>query len=122
MYAGGDAEAPARRVALHLWHISIATKRSAAILVVCTGTWLGCTPSSGTGSGQLTITPGEAATAFTPEQAAALDFGLTASVRLQLLFDREVRAISRTDLNPSRAMSNAAQGRAPWFRPVRALR
>jgi hypothetical protein len=35
---------------------------------------------------------------------------------------RVVRAVSRMALNPSRAMSNAAQGRAPWFRPVRPLR
>lgn len=27
---------------------------------------------------------------FTPEQAAALEFGLTASIKLQLLFDPEV--------------------------------
>jgi hypothetical protein len=38
----------------------------------------------------LTITPAEAATAYTPEQAAALGFGLTALVKLQLLFDRDV--------------------------------
>jgi hypothetical protein len=36
--------------------------------------------------------------------------------------NRVIRALSRTALNPSRALSNAAQGRAPWFRPVRPLR
>lgn len=35
---------------------------------------------------------------------------------------RVLRAISRVALNPSRAMSNIAQGRAPWFRAVRPLR
>jgi hypothetical protein len=40
--------------------------------------------------GRLTITPAEATTVYTPEQAAALDFGLTASVKLRLLFDRDV--------------------------------
>jgi osmotically-inducible protein OsmY len=40
--------------------------------------------------GWLTITPAEATTVYTPEQAAALDFGLTASVKLRLLFDRDV--------------------------------
>jgi hypothetical protein len=89
MYAGGDAQAPERRVALRLGH-TIATKRYAGILVVCAVTSLGCTTSNGNGSGQLTIRPDEAATAFTPEQAVALDFGLTASIKLQLLFDREV--------------------------------
>ena len=36
--------------------------------------------------------------------------------------NRVLRAISRMALNPSRTMSNAAQGRAPWFRAVRPLR
>jgi len=36
--------------------------------------------------------------------------------------NRTVRAISRTVLNPSRTLSNAAQGRAPWFRAARPLR
>jgi hypothetical protein len=36
--------------------------------------------------------------------------------------NRVVRAVSRVALNPSRAMSNAAQGRAPWLRSVRPLR
>jgi hypothetical protein len=35
--------------------------------------------------------------------------------------NRFVRALSRVALNPSRTMSNAAQGRAPWYRPVRQL-
>jgi hypothetical protein len=33
-----------------------------------------------------------------------------------------LRALSRMALNPSRTMSNAAQGRSPWFRAVRPLR
>jgi len=90
MCAGGGAGAPERRIALRLGPISIAPKRYAGILVMCAGTFLGCTPPGGNGSGQLTITPGEAAAAYTPEQAAVLDFGLTASIKLQLLFDREV--------------------------------
>jgi hypothetical protein len=36
--------------------------------------------------------------------------------------NRVVRAAARIGLNPSRALSNAAQGRAPWFRAVRPLR
>jgi hypothetical protein len=39
---------------------------------------------------QLKATPSELAAVYTPEQAAALDLGLTASIKLQLLFDREV--------------------------------
>src|SRR5215203_790756 len=35
---------------------------------------------------------------------------------------RLVRVISRTALNPSRTLSNIAQGRSPWFRAVRPLR
>lgn len=35
--------------------------------------------------------------------------------------NRFVRALSRMALNPSRTMSNAAQGRAPWYRTVRPL-
>ena len=35
--------------------------------------------------------------------------------------NRLLRALSRMALNPSRTMSNAAQGRAPWYRPVRPL-
>ena len=34
---------------------------------------------------------------------------------------RLVRALARMALNPSRTMSNTAQGRAPWSRPVRPL-
>ena len=33
-----------------------------------------------------------------------------------------VRVLARMSLNPSRTLSNAAQGRAPWFRAVRPLR
>jgi hypothetical protein len=33
-----------------------------------------------------------------------------------------IRAISRVLLNPSRSLSNTAQGRAPWSRAVRRLR
>jgi len=33
-----------------------------------------------------------------------------------------LRMLSRMALNPSRTMSNAAQGRSPWFRAVRPLR
>lgn len=33
-----------------------------------------------------------------------------------------LRAATRVALNPSRALSNAAQGRAPWWRPTRPLR
>ena len=36
--------------------------------------------------------------------------------------NRLVRAVLRMALSPSRTMSNAAQGRAPWFRVVRPLR
>src|SRR5262245_33814333 len=36
--------------------------------------------------------------------------------------NRLLRAASRVALNPSRALSNAAQGRAPWARPLRPLR
>jgi hypothetical protein len=36
--------------------------------------------------------------------------------------NRLIRAFSRVALNPSRTMSNAAQGRSPWFRAVRPLR
>ena len=36
--------------------------------------------------------------------------------------NRLIRALSRMALNPSRTMSNTAQGRPPWFRAVRALR
>jgi hypothetical protein len=36
--------------------------------------------------------------------------------------NRVVRVLARTSLNPSRTLSNAAQGRAPWFRAVRPLR
>jgi hypothetical protein len=36
--------------------------------------------------------------------------------------NRLVRAVARMALNPSRTLSNAAQGRAPWSRPVRPLR
>jgi hypothetical protein len=33
-----------------------------------------------------------------------------------------IRAAARIGLNPSRALSNAAQGRTPWSRPVRPFR
>jgi osmotically-inducible protein OsmY len=66
------------------------TKRYAALLAVYAATSLGCHPSTDDRLGRLTITPAEAATVYTPEQAAALDVGLTASVKLQLLFDRDV--------------------------------
>ena len=33
-----------------------------------------------------------------------------------------IRAIARTLLNPSRTLSNTAQGRTPWFRTMRPLR
>lgn len=36
--------------------------------------------------------------------------------------NRVIRAVSRSVLNPSRTLSNAAQGRAPWYRAVRPLR
>ncbi len=36
--------------------------------------------------------------------------------------NRVLRAIARMALNPSRTLSNTAQGRAPWSRPVRPLR
>lgn len=36
--------------------------------------------------------------------------------------NRVIRSVSRTLLNPSRTLSNVAQGRAPWFRAVRPLR
>jgi hypothetical protein len=35
--------------------------------------------------------------------------------------NRVIRAIARTVLNPSRALSNGAQGRAPWSRAMRPL-
>lgn len=36
--------------------------------------------------------------------------------------NRFIRAVARMGLNPSRALSNVAQGRMPWDRPLRALR
>lgn len=36
--------------------------------------------------------------------------------------NRMLRAVVRTALNPSRSLSNAAQGLAPWARPMRPLR
>jgi hypothetical protein len=36
--------------------------------------------------------------------------------------NRLLRALARTALNPSRTLSNTAQGRAPWWRPARRLR
>jgi hypothetical protein len=36
--------------------------------------------------------------------------------------NRAIRAVSRTVLNPGRALSNGAQGRPPWARAVRPLR
>ena len=36
--------------------------------------------------------------------------------------NRVARAAVRIFFNPSRALSNAAQGRAPWWRPARSLR
>ena len=36
--------------------------------------------------------------------------------------NRVVRALARMGLNPSRTLSNSAQGRTPWHRPTRALR
>lgn len=36
--------------------------------------------------------------------------------------NRLIRAIARSSLNPSRTMSNTAQGRTPWFRAARPLR
>ena len=36
--------------------------------------------------------------------------------------NRVLRAIARVALNPSRTLSNAAQGRTPWYRAVRPLR
>ncbi len=36
--------------------------------------------------------------------------------------NRVVRAAARMALNPSRTLSNTAQGRTPWFRPARPLR
>jgi hypothetical protein len=36
--------------------------------------------------------------------------------------NRLIRAIARAALNPSRTLSNTAQGRSPWSRPIRPLR
>jgi hypothetical protein len=36
--------------------------------------------------------------------------------------NRLLRALARMALNPSRTLSNTAQGRAPWARAVRSLR
>lgn len=36
--------------------------------------------------------------------------------------NRLIRALARTALNPSRTLSNAAQGRSPWSRSIRPLR
>ena len=36
--------------------------------------------------------------------------------------NRVLRAVARMALNPSRTMSNAAQGRVPWYRTVRPLK
>ena len=44
-------------------------------------------------------------------------------VRIEsLTTNRFVRALARVALNPSRTLSNTAQGRAPWSRPIRPLR
>ena len=53
--------------------------------------------------------------------AAAMDRYLILRIE-QWTGNRVVRAVTRTLLNPSRALSNAAQGRMPWFRLVRPLR
>lgn len=80
-------------VARHRQAVSMAaaTALTYSNLVVGTAAAVGCTAiAPGSETTRRTITPSEAAAVFTPEQAAALDLGLTASIKLQLLFDREV--------------------------------
>ena len=43
-------------------------------------------------------------------------------VRIESWTENElIRAICRSLMNPGRALSNAAQGRMPWFRAARPL-
>jgi hypothetical protein len=67
--------------------------RVATTAVACIATILAiiAAASPGCGSPSIALTPAEAASAYTPEQAAALDIGLTASIKLQLLLDSQVR-------------------------------
>ena len=61
-----------------------------ATLVVCVAATSACGPAThGLDGMQLKVTPSELA-AYTAEQAAALDVGLTASIKLQLMFDDHV--------------------------------
>jgi hypothetical protein len=61
------------------------------VLVVCATASLGCGPApDGRQKAQTWPSPSELSAVYTPEQAAALDFGLTASIKLKLLLDREV--------------------------------
>jgi hypothetical protein len=61
------------------------------IVVVCVAACWGCGPApDGRGRTQSWPTLSELSAAYTPEQAAVLDLGLTASITLQLLLDRDV--------------------------------
>jgi hypothetical protein len=61
------------------------------VLVVCAAVSLGCDPApDGRQKTQTWPSPSELSAVYTPEQAATLDFGLTASIKLKLLLDREV--------------------------------
>jgi hypothetical protein len=66
--------------------------RIAITIVACAVTilavWAAASP--GRGSASILLTPARAAAEYTPEQAAVLDVGLTASVKLQLLLDPEI--------------------------------
>ena len=62
-----------------------------ATLVVCVAATSACGQATlGLDGTQLKATPSELAAVYTPEQAAALDIGLTASIKLQLMFDHGV--------------------------------
>jgi osmotically-inducible protein OsmY len=64
---------------------------ASGVLLLCAGAAYACDRGPpGRDTRQLKVTLSEVVAAYTPEQAAALDLGLTASIKLQLLFDREV--------------------------------
>jgi BON domain len=80
-------------VARHRQTVSMAaaTALTYSNLVVGTAAAVGCTAiASGSETTRRTTTPSEGGRGVHPEQAAALDLGLTASIKLQHLFDREV--------------------------------
>jgi hypothetical protein len=71
--------------------IAPARARAPATLVICVAATSACSQATqGLDWSPLKVDPSELAAVYTPEQAAALDLGLTASIKLQLWFDREV--------------------------------